>query len=111
MAGMAVEKVKVQKPVSAELIPEQPVDEENRRQLDPIVAEIPMQLWDKETEARLKLYLDTELTLAEGERSDFIDDLARYKVAYAAPMPDKPKNFPIANASNLTMPVINLNGR
>jgi hypothetical protein len=102
--AMAVEKVKEQEPISAELLEKDP-EEDDRVQLDPIVAQIPDELW-LPIEDDVRLFLEEELRLADGERGDFMNDLARWKVAYAAPMPDSPKNFPIANASNFTVPVI-----
>jgi hypothetical protein len=66
---------------------------------------IPASMWNKHEEA-IKIYLDEELAYAESERSDFVQKLARWKHAYKAPKSDTPKNFPIANASNLTVPVI-----
>lgn len=55
---------------------------------------------------RLANYLDTEISLARSERSDYIRKLARLKEKYKAKFPEFPKDWPIANASQLIVPVI-----
>jgi hypothetical protein len=56
--------------------------------------------------ASLANYLDKELALCEGERQPYINKLARLKLKYRTEFPDKAKNWPIANASQITIPVI-----
>lgn len=65
--------------------------------------EIPM---DDAQIARLANYLDKEMALCESERAPYINKLARLKVKYRTEYPDKAKNWPIANASQITIPVI-----
>ncbi len=72
----------------------------------PFVLEIPPSLLTEQNEARLRSFLDDELTLAESEMHDMISDIAAYEEAYEAPPPDTPKNFPIRNASNTIVPVV-----
>lgn len=67
-----------------------------------IVGEVPAELYD---EAEMVEYIDEELDRAESERWSFIDNIARWKEAYAAP--DRgPKDFPFIGASNLVVPLI-----
>lgn len=91
---------------SAETLEEEPLGETEEPQQHPsFVAQIPDNLWE-EHEEDIRMFLDSELAAAEAERSEFVDKIARWKKAYRAPIPDGPKNFPILNASNLTVPVI-----
>lgn len=55
---------------------------------------------------RLSQYLERELSLCEGERRPYIEKLARLRYKYRTEFPDRPKNWPIANASQITIPVI-----
>lgn len=57
-------------------------------------------------ESRLVNYLDAELSLAESERFNQIHKFARLKLKYRTKFPEFPKNFPIPNASQITIPVI-----
>lgn len=57
-------------------------------------------------EARLINYLDSELSECWAERVNQIDKFARLKLKYRTKFPEFPKNFPIPNASQLTVPVI-----
>jgi len=99
-----MEKVLEQDEVRAEVV-DSPSDDGGNTVSDPILSSIPSAFWDK-IKDNLALYLEEELQEAEAERGDFIDNLARWKVVYAAPKPDRPKNFPFTNASNLTIPVV-----
>lgn len=65
--------------------------------------EVPM---SDEQLSRLATYLDRELALCESERQPYISKLARLRYKYRTEFPDKPKNWPIANASQITIPVI-----
>ena len=56
--------------------------------------------------ARLTLYLDSELGLCDDERFEVMLKLARLERKYRAPFPTEPKDWPIANSSQLTVPVI-----
>jgi hypothetical protein len=55
---------------------------------------------------RLALYLDHELTIASSERFEFINRLARFKEKYRTKFPEFPKDWPIANSSQIVIPVI-----
>lgn len=78
---------------------------EETHQISRTVAQIPSELWLPHQEDILT-YLKEELQNAESERQGFMRKLARWKVAYRAPIADGPKNWPIWNSSNLTVPVI-----
>lgn len=92
---------------AAEVVKRPPKEEvEAPQQIVRIPRQIPTSLLTSEREADLISYLDYELNQAEDERSDFIKKLARWKVAYRAPMQTEPKHFPIFNSSNVVMPVI-----
>ena len=93
-------------PNPAKLLRREPRDADVPGNWGPVHREIPEELWTPETEEQIKLFIDKELQIAEGERQPFIWKLARWKYAYRAPLDETPKNFPIANASNLTIPVI-----
>lgn len=56
--------------------------------------------------SRLAAYLDRELSLCESERDPYIRKLARLKYKYRTEYPEHPKDWPIANASQITIPVI-----
>lgn len=91
----------------AKLLPKQPDDATDARQQEPReVLGIPASLMNAETRQKLSDFLSTEIEQASMERSDFILKLARWKVAYKAPVATKPKNYPIHNASNITTAVI-----
>lgn len=57
-------------------------------------------------EQKLANYLDAELSLARNERFEFINRLARFKEKYRTKFPEFPKDWPIANASQIVIPVI-----
>lgn len=74
------------------------------RQMDTsLVGEVPL---SDEQERDLKVYLDQEIYLALGERTSFIDNLVRWQEVYDAPMATEPKDFPLADSANLTVPII-----
>lgn len=60
----------------------------------------------EEAEKRLAQYLDFEISAARGERWEFINRLARFKEKYRTKFPEFPKDWPIANASQIVIPVI-----
>lgn len=60
----------------------------------------------EEAEKRLAGYLNNELSTCAMERMPFIDKLVRLKEKYKAPRSDTPKDWPIANASQLVVPII-----
>jgi hypothetical protein len=66
-------------------------------------AEVPL---SKPMRERLIQYLDEELAIAEGERWQWVSKLARLKRKYRAPFPTTPKDFPVANSSQITIPII-----
>lgn len=68
--------------------------------------QIPARFWTDERIAQLSSFLDAELNLCEMERSEKMRKFAEYLIAYKAPSEDWPKNFPVYNGSNLTIPVI-----
>jgi hypothetical protein len=82
-----------------------PTDPTGVRKSARVARHIPDSMW-KGREDDLRLYLQRQLSVAEGERREKLRNFARWKEAYAAPRPDQPKHFPIWNASNLTVPVI-----
>lgn len=55
---------------------------------------------------RFITYLVTELDLAESERFKIIEQMAKLYKKYRIKTPTEPKNWPIANASQITIPVI-----
>lgn len=79
--------------------------EEAPTQVARVVRQIPEELWGP-AEAEIDGFLNQEIHTAEGERSAFMRKIARWQVAYRAPLPDAPKHFPIWNASNMTYPLI-----
>jgi hypothetical protein len=98
--------VEVEELPPTELIDEEPPGEsEEPQQHSSFAGEIPASMWDAHEE-NIRIFLDHELSLADTERGEFVDKIARWKKAYDAPLPDGPKNFPILNSSNLTVPVI-----
>lgn len=68
-----------------------------------IPPEIPM---TDEAERRFANYLQHELYQCRSERAEFIRRLARYKEKYRTKFPEFPKDWPIANSSQITVPVI-----
>lgn len=74
-------------------------------QLEADSLQIPGSIFTEKRREELKSFLREELRLAEAERKEFINNLARWKVVYDAPPAEEPKHWPIANASNLTIPV------
>ena len=91
----------------AEVLPEMPEGElESPQQVPREVFNIPRSLFTKKIQEDIIKFISSELDEAEIERVDFIRKLARWKVAYKAPRAEKPKNFPIHNASNIRASVI-----
>ncbi len=80
-------------------------DSEGRNQISKYVGQIPLSMWMGKHQEILS-FIEEELALAEMERKEFVEKLARWKLAYNAPLPTSPKHFPIYNSSNLTVPVI-----
>jgi uncharacterized protein YjaG (DUF416 family) len=68
--------------------------------------EIPESLIGAEEKTQIRNFISNELSLCEAERSEFIADIVRWQTVYKAPPADGPKNFPIRNASNITIPVV-----
>lgn len=64
-------------------------------------------LGDKEL-SRLTNYLDQEIARADSDRWPFLLDFARYRTKYKAKFPEWPKDWPIANSSQLTIPLIKI---
>ena len=60
---------------------------------------------DKNREAFI-CYLEDELNQATWERSGWMSKLARLKTKYKAPFPTTSKDWPIHNASQITVPII-----
>lgn len=60
----------------------------------------------EEQETRLCNYLDSEVDICRSERLDHLLKLARLKEKYKSKFPEFPKDWPIANASQLTVPII-----
>lgn len=60
----------------------------------------------EQQERRFAEYLRQELSLCAGERWEHTAKFARLQEKYKAPRADGPKNWPIANASQLTVPII-----
>ena len=88
---------------TVELVSEVSPDLTDIRQMETsVVGEVPL---SEDMKAELRTLLDDELFRAEGDRQAFIDKLARWQLVYEAPMPDEPKDFPLANSSNITVPV------
>lgn len=80
--------------------------DEAPNQTSRLVRQIPREMLTDEVKREIIHFLVHELEMAEGERSEFIQKLARWKLAYRAPRADSPKHFPIWNASNFTYPLI-----
>ena len=94
-------------PEKAKLLKEEPLGERDAPQQGPReVFRIPASLLSDGTRDELANFLAEQIDEAKKERQDFITKLARWKKAYKAPLADKPKNYPIHNASNLTTAVI-----
>ena len=72
----------------------------------PRLMHVPEALYDAD---ELKNYLYEEIHLSKAERGAFIDNIEGWQTAYEAPSSDSPKDFPIANAANLIVPVIKEN--
>lgn len=60
----------------------------------------------EEQQRRLVNYLVSELTDAQSERSDSMYDFARWRKKYRTKFPEFPKDWPLANSSQITIPVI-----
>ncbi len=72
----------------------------------PRLMHVPHNLYDTD---ELKSFVEEEINLSMAERGAFIDNIEGWQTAYEAPSADSPKDFPIANAANLTVPVIKEN--
>jgi hypothetical protein len=93
-------------PESAVVLKEEPRGEaEEPQQTSAIVLPIPNEMWMKVVDD-LTFFIEDELTLAQQERGPMMDRMARWRTAYIAPMAENPKNFPIHNASDITIPLI-----
>lgn len=93
-------------PGAAVLVEREPGGEaEEPQQTVSALPPIPNEMWGRIVES-LTFFVEEELTLCDAERGEMMRRLARWTEAYLAPMATSPKNFPIHNASNLTMPVI-----
>jgi hypothetical protein len=55
---------------------------------------------------KLVNYLISELSLADAERRDSLYDFARWRRKYRTKFPEFPKDWPLANSSQITIPVI-----
>lgn len=66
-----------------------------------------LELSDEE-EMRLSQYLSSELYDAQAERWQYIEAFARWRWKYRTKFPEFPKDWPIANSSQITMPVIKM---
>lgn len=62
----------------------------------------------EEQERRLRVYLQSEIDSCRWERMEYIDKLSRLKEKHRTRFPEWPKDFPIANSSQLTLPLIKL---
>lgn len=58
---------------------------------------------------RLSKYLDSEISVCNSERWSHIDKFSRLKQKYRTKFPEFPKNFPIPNSSQITIPIIKTN--
>lgn len=67
---------------------------------------IPKSVLNDETLRDIQTYLDEQLSLADAERQDYIDNMVRWHEAYEAKRAESPKDFPLKNSSNITVPVI-----
>lgn len=76
---------------------------EIRKQETSIVGEVTL---SSESRRELNWFLQQQIELALGERGQFVNNLQRWQFAYNAPPATEPKDFPVRNASNLTIPVI-----
>jgi len=74
-----------------------------RKQETSIVGEVSL---SRESRRELGWFLQQQIELALGERGQFVNNLKRWQFAYNAPPATEPKDFPVRNASNLTIPVI-----
>lgn len=68
--------------------------------------DIPEELIGPDERGQILNFVSSEISTCEGERGSFIADIARWQTVYKAPPAEGPKNFPIRNASNLTIPVV-----
>ena len=80
-------------------------NEEASRQLAIEVRSIPAAMWKKH-EDRILAFIRHEISRAESERDSFFQDVARWKILYAAPPNFNAKSWPVANAANVTVPMI-----
>lgn len=94
------------KELKATLLDKEPEGEaEEPQQTTPITRHIPNSIWNA-IEGDVRSFVHSELDACERERAPMMERFARWRVAYIAPMATSPKNFPIHNASNITMPVV-----
>lgn len=80
-------------------------NEEASRQTAVQVRSIPTAMWDKHKD-RISAFIRHEISRAETERDSFFLDVARWKILYAAPPNFNAKTWPVANAANVTVPMI-----
>ncbi len=76
---------------------------QTRKQETSIVGEVSL---SEQSRRELLWFLEQQIQLAIGERGQFINNLKRWQFAYNAPPATEPKDFPVKNASNLTIPII-----
>lgn len=68
---------------------------------------IPPQIkWSKALKDRFINYISNELWTCESERQPFVRKIARLREKYRAPFPETPKDWPLANSSQITIPII-----
>jgi hypothetical protein len=60
----------------------------------------------EDQEQRLIQYIMSELSAAQSERSSYLRDFARWKLKYRTKFPEFPKDWPLANSSQITVPII-----
>jgi len=63
-----------------------------------------------EEELRLALYLDSEVNKCRSERWEQMEKFARLRLKIRTKFPEFPKDWPIANSSQMTVPIIKLTG-
>jgi hypothetical protein len=87
-----------------------PLKDEKGETFDPKKVEVEMLPPEikltEDGEKRLINYLISELSDAESERQDSMHDFARWRRKYRTKFPEWPKDWPIANSSQITIPVI-----
>lgn len=91
---------------SVEAIPPGELRKEKGEKIKPAPMIPPEIKMSEEAESKLAQYLDSEISLCRNERFEFIARLARFKEKYRTKFPEFPKDWPIANASQIVVPVI-----